>query len=193
MAPWLTKSVLLAATFLLLYLPARLHPGGKARRASSSRRGRLETLLLALHFLGFLLPLVWVATPWLAFADRMQRPAPFLAGLAGLAAGLLLLHETHAALGANWSITLEIREGHRLVTEGIYRRVRHPMYLALLVYAAGLALVTPNWVAGPLYLVAVLHLVALRLGPEERMMREAFGQEYEVYRARTRRLLPGLW
>ncbi len=193
MHPWFARSALLAATFLLLFLPARLHPRGTGARTASSRKGRLETLLLALQFLGFFLPLVWVATPWLAFADRALRPAPFLAGLACFAAGLGLLHKTHAALGANWSITLDVREGHRLVTGGIYRRVRHPMYLALLLYAAGQALVAPNWVAGPAYLGAVLLLVVFRLGPEERMMRETFGKEYDDYRARTKRLVPGLW
>ena len=67
------------------------------------------------------------------------------------------------------------------------------MYLALLIYSAGQALAVPNWVAGPSYGVAMLLLIALRLGPEERMMLEEFGKEYEAYQARTRRLIPGVW
>ena len=86
-----------------------------------------------------------------------------------------------------------MRERHRLVTQGLYRRVRHPMYMALLLYAAGQALVLPNYVAGPSYGVAMALLVALRLGPEERMMLEEFGKDYEEYRARTKRLVPGVW
>ena len=88
---------------------------------------------------------------------------------------------------------LEIREKHQLVDRGIYRRVRHPMYLALLLYSIGQALVLPNWVAGPAYIVAFGTLLALRIGPEERMMREEFGKDYEAYMARTRRLVPGVW
>jgi protein-S-isoprenylcysteine O-methyltransferase Ste14 len=107
-----------------------------------------------------------------------------------LAAGLVVFHRSHADLGTNWSITLEIREGHRLVTEGVYRRVRHPMYLALLLHGLGQAILLPNWVAGPAYLVVMLVLVAFRLGPEERMMRERFGAEYDAYAARTRAFGP---
>ena len=104
-----------------------------------------------------------------------------------------LFHRSHADLGTNWSITLEVREGHRLVTGGVYRRIRHPMYTALFLYCLGLALAVPNWIAGPSYLVAFGLLFALRLGPEERMMRETFGREYDDYAARTQRLVPGVW
>ncbi len=67
------------------------------------------------------------------------------------------------------------------------------MYLALLLYSSGQALVLPNWVAGLSYLLAVARLFALRVGPEERMMVEVFGKDYEAHRARTKRLLPGVW
>ena len=60
-------------------------------------------------------------------------------------------------------------------------------------YAAGQALVVPNWVAGPAYLVAMALLFALRVGPEERMMRQQFGAEYDAYMGRTKRLVPGVW
>jgi protein-S-isoprenylcysteine O-methyltransferase Ste14 len=86
-----------------------------------------------------------------------------------------------------------VREDHRLVTHGVYRRIRHPMYLALFVYSIGHALVLPNWIAGPSYLVTFGVLFALRVRAEERLMREEFGAEYEGWAARTARLVPGLW
>jgi len=86
-----------------------------------------------------------------------------------------------------------VREEHSLVTGGIYNRVRHPMYLSLFLYAFGQALVVPNWVVGPSYLIAFSLLFALRVGPEERMMLEVFGRDYQSYMARTRRVLPGIW
>jgi protein-S-isoprenylcysteine O-methyltransferase Ste14 len=67
------------------------------------------------------------------------------------------------------------------------------MYSALLLYSAGQALFLPNWIAGPAGFVAFVLLCALRIGPEERMMRARFGGEYDAYAARTRRLVPGLW
>ena len=63
----------------------------------------------------------------------------------------------------------------------------------LLLYAIGQALVVPNWIAGPSYGVAMALLFAFRLGPEERMMLEEFGKDYEAYMGRTKRLIPGIW
>ncbi len=59
------------------------------------------------------------------------------------------------------------RQRHKLVTHGTYLHVRHPMYLALLLYSSGQALVLSNWVAGPSYLVALALLFALRVGPDD--------------------------
>ena len=67
------------------------------------------------------------------------------------------------------------------------------MYSALVLYSVGQALVIPNWVAGPSNLIAFAILFALRVGAEERMMIEGFGDEYEAYSARTKRLIPGVW
>ena len=171
-------------------------PHGQRSRGvpvARSRKGKVEVILLALAMLSFFIPLIWIVKPVLAFADYPLRPVPFFAGTLCLAFGLWLFHRSHADLGTNWSITLQVREKHSLVTQGVYSRVRHPMYTALLLFSVGLALVLPNYVAGPSYGVAMVLLVALRLGPEERMMLEEFGERYSEYTARTKRLVPGVW
>ena len=191
--PWYAKLVMIVGSVGLVGIPYWVHRKRGGTRVVSSHRGALEKVLLAMTTLAFVLVLVWLATPVLAAADYQLRPICFIAGSVCMAGGLWVLYRAHADLGANWSITLELREGHELVERGIYRRVRHPMYLALLLYGLGQALVLPNWVAGPAYLVAVGALVALRIGPEERMMVEKFGGEYEAYVLRSKRLLPGVW
>lgn len=85
-------------TLAVLLIPSSLHRGG-ATRVVKSRKGPLERGLLALTSLGFLLPLVWVATPVLSFADFPLRPIPFLASILWLAPGLWFLHRSHADLG----------------------------------------------------------------------------------------------
>jgi len=124
---------------------------------------------------------------------RCAAAVPLIAGALLLAFGLYLFHRSHADLGTNWSITLELREEHELVTGGVYGRVRHPMYTALLVYSLGHALALPNWIAGPSYGVAIALLTAFRLGREERMMLDQSGTDYEAYMAGTNRLIPGIW
>ena len=192
MNPWFAKTIILVGTVAMLVIPASLHRGGGIKVARS-RKGPLERGLLAFTSLGFLLPLVWVATPVFTFADYPLRLIPFIAGTLCIGLGLWYFHRSHADLGTNWSITLEVRERHQLVTHGIYRHVRHPMYLALLLYSMGQSLVLPNWVAGPSYLAAIVLLFALRVGPEERMMLEEFGTDYEAYMTRTKRLVRGVW
>ncbi len=193
MNPWFGKAIILASSIVMVIIRAPHGQRSRAVKVAKSRRGALETALLMFAMLAFFVPLVWVVAPVLAFADYPLRPAPLFAGSAWLALGLWLFARSHADLGTNWSISLEVRQGHQLVTHGIYRHIRHPMYLALLVYSVGQALVVPNWVAGPSYGVAMVLLCAFRLGAEERMMREEFGVDYEAYMKRTKRLVPGIW
>jgi protein-S-isoprenylcysteine O-methyltransferase Ste14 len=188
-----SKAVVVLASAVMIAIRAPHGHRSRGVRVARSYRGRLEIALLAVAWLAFFLPLVWVVSGAPRIADYPLHPIPLVAGVALLASGLWLFYRAHADLGRHWSITLEVREGHRLVTDGVYRRIRHPMYLALLVYAVGQGLVLPNWIAGPSYAVAMLLLVALRLGPEERMMRAEFGEAYQAYAERTNRLIPGIW
>ncbi|MGH9867672.1 MAG: protein-S-isoprenylcysteine O-methyltransferase [Candidatus Polarisedimenticolia bacterium] len=193
MSLWAARAIVLLSIVAMVGIRA---PHGQRSRGipvARSHKGAMEIVLLTVAWLAFLFPLVWLLTPLLAFADYPAHPIALFAGIPCLILGLWLLHRSHAHLGGNWSITLEVREKHRLVTHGIYRRIRHPMYLALLVYSLGLALVLPNWLAGPAYLVAMGLLFGFRVGPEERMMHEEFGKDYDAYMAATKRLLPGVW
>jgi protein-S-isoprenylcysteine O-methyltransferase Ste14 len=193
MNPWFGKAIILASSIVMVLIRAPHGQRSRGVKVVRSRRGALEIVLLTLAWVAFFVPLVWVAAPVFAFADYPLRPGPLLAGIVCLAVGLWLFARSHADLGTNWSITLEVRERHQLVTQGIYRALRHPMYSALLLYSLGQALVVPNWIAGPSYAVAMSILFALRLGPEERMMLEEFGKDYEAYMVRTKRLIPGIW
>jgi protein-S-isoprenylcysteine O-methyltransferase Ste14 len=192
-SPWIPKAVVLAASVLMIVIRAPHGHRSRKVRTVRSCKGRREVILLALVWVGFFIPLIWVFSPALSFGEYPLRFPLLIAGGACLAAGLLLFHRSHADLGKYWSITLEVREAHELITQGVYRRVRHPMYSALFLYSIGQMLALPNWVAGPSYLVSFGILFALRIGAEEHMMRDAFGDQYIAYMARTKRLVPGIW
>ncbi len=193
MNPWFAKAVIVLASIVLVVI--RAPHGQRSLRipVAKSRKGALEIVLLTIAWLAFFVPLIWIVTPVFASTDYPLRPVPLFAGTLCLAFSLWLFHRSHVDLGTNWSITLELREEHRLATEGLYRRIRHPMYLALLIYSAGQALVLPNYLVGPSYGIAMVLLFALRVGPEERMMLEEFGKDYEAYRERTKRLIQFIW
>ncbi len=193
MNPWVAKAVILVASLVMVVIRA---PHGQRSRTIpvvKSRKGLQEGVLLTIAWIAFFLPLIWIATPVFAFADYPLHPIPLVVGTLCLALGLWLFYQSHADLGPNWSISLEVREHHQLVTRGVYRWVRHPMYLSLFIYSAGQALVLPNWLAGPSYGIAMALLFAFRVRREEHMMLEEFGSDYEMYRATTKRLIPGVW
>jgi protein-S-isoprenylcysteine O-methyltransferase Ste14 len=190
---WYAKAVIILASIVLVAIRAPYGQRSRRYKVVKSGKGPLEIILLSIAWVGFFLPLVWVLSDVFAFADYPLHVVPYVAGVACLVLGLWLFYRSHVDLGTNWSVTLEVRENHQLVRHGVYRSIRHPMYSSFFLYSLGQALVLPNWVAGPAYLVAMALLFALRLVPEERMMREAFGEDYEAYMASTKRLVPGVW
>ena len=151
-----------------------------------------EGILLALVAIGGYLPIVHLATGWLSFANYS---VPFwvpILGAVTLVPTLYLFWRSHKDLGRNWSVTTEIREEHVLVTNGVYKSVRHPMYTAIWLLFLMQPLLVHNWIAGLSGPIAFGIMYVIRVPYEEAMMREQFGKAYEDYCARSGRLVPKL-
>jgi protein-S-isoprenylcysteine O-methyltransferase Ste14 len=95
-------------------------------------------------------------------------------------------------LGYRFSGLVAIQPGHRLVTSGVYGVIRHPSYLGLLLNSLGWALAFRSGV-GVLLTALLIPPLAVRIRAEERLLWTQFGEEYDVYRRRTSRLIPGLY
>ena len=95
-------------------------------------------------------------------------------------------------LGRRFSGLVAIQPGHKLVTSGVYRVIRHPSYLGLLVNSLGWALAFRSGVGVLLTVLTIPPLLA-RIHAEERLLRSQFGEAYDAYRARTSRMIPGLY
>lgn len=183
---------MLFLVFTASYLTIRGVFARRARRAKVvSKADPLDRLLILLVGIGqVVLPCLVVTQPLLAFAGRAQPQGCTIAGVVVMLAGLRLFWRSHADLGESWSVTLELNADHRLVTEGLYRDVRHPMYASFLVMGVGQALLVANWIAGLSGLAATALLMAVRLPREEAMMIEQFGDQYRDYRRRVGAVLP---
>jgi protein-S-isoprenylcysteine O-methyltransferase Ste14 len=159
-----------------------------------SRVDRRDFPLLFMVLVGSLiLPIVYLFTPWLAFADYDLPEFVPWCGTVVMAAALWLFWRSHADLGLNWSVTLELRKGHQLVTQGVYRRIRHPMYASIWLFSLGQGLLLENWLAGWSAFVSFAPMYFLRVPREEQMMCECFGQEYRDYMGQTGRLFPRIY
>src|SRR5690606_399864 len=152
-----------------------------------------EIFLLAQLLLGMVaLPLVYIFTPWLNFAHYKLRAWAGWIGTVSFAVGLWPLWRAHADLVRNWSDSLQLRQEHQLITSGIYRYIRCPIYAFGWLLGIAQALLLPNWIVGLSGLASFALFYFLRMPREEQMMLDQFGEAYRAYMGRTGRVIPRL-
>jgi protein-S-isoprenylcysteine O-methyltransferase Ste14 len=176
----------LAAVRLRYRIPAERRPG---RREAMGRTEALASAVILCLLAS--LALYLVSPPWMAWSQlALHDSLRFVGALLALVM-IMLLCWIHESLGRFYSARLETRDGHQLVTQGPYRRVRHPMYSVLYVFSVSIGVLSANvlLLAFSTVLIYPLRLIAIR---EEEMMVRLFGEEYLRYMERTGRLLPRL-
>lgn len=95
-------------------------------------------------------------------------------------------------LGKQWSLTARVLEGHRLVTEGPYRVVRHPIYTGMLGMLLATCLAASLWWAIPFAVLIYFVGTLVRVRSEEKLLRETFGAQFDDYSRRVPAFVPGL-
>ncbi len=165
----------------------------KGDKAANKCKSVVDIVLISIAGVGLAAPLFYLFSPWLDFANYNLPGWLGWVGTAVFTLALLLLWRSHADLGRNWSAILRIRQEHTLVTNGVYRHVRHPMYTAHLLWAIAQGFLLGNWLAGWVFLVLFIPFYLVRATKEEQMMLEQFGQEYRLYISRTGGIIPRLW
>ena len=169
-----------------------------ARKARKTRTVRVhgwsrERILLTVAGFGLVVvPAMWLATGWPRGLNYQLSYISVAIGAAVYLASLWLFRRSHKDLGRQWSASLEIRESHQIVRGGVYRRIRHPMYASFWLWALAQALLLPNAMAAFSGLLAIAILFFTRIDFEERMLTEAFGDDYRAYMRETKRIIPGI-
>lgn len=118
-------------------------------------------------------------------------------GLSGTAAVLLLMGGAIALfaassreLGKNWSLVARMRSDHELVRTGPYARVRHPIYLGMLLFLLALAVALGHWVQLLVALPVFFAGTAIRTRLEDGLLEKQFGEKFRDYRRSTPALIP---
>ena len=146
----------------------------------------------------FLLPalLIWISALVVSVWDLRSQGFRFtlLSGVGALlfVVGLVVRVVAAVTLRQSYSWTLEIREGHQLVRHGIYRYVRHPVYLGALMGATAVPVFLSSLLGFIIVLLAV-PLFVYRIGVEEEMLIEEYGLEYREYMENSWKLLPFIY
>jgi protein-S-isoprenylcysteine O-methyltransferase Ste14 len=135
-------------------------------------------------------PLIYSVTDWLDFANYTLPVWMGWLGVVLMVCALLVFMRAHVDLKSNWSPTLEVFEGHTLMTGGIYRYIRHPMYASQWIWVVAQILLLQNWIAGPIDLLFFIPFYILRVRAEEKMMLDTFGDQYREYMKKTGEVIP---
>ncbi len=106
--------------------------------------------------------------------------------------GLIITVNAQMTLKLNYSSTLRIREGHQLITHGIYKYVRHPVYSGVILRAFAISIYASS-LLGFLFALTAIPLFNYRIGVEEKMLIEEFGDEYLEYTKATWKLFPYIY
>ena len=119
------------------------------------------------------------------------------AGLAGTAAVLLLMGgaiglfaASSRELGRNWSLVARMRTDHELVRTGPYARVRHPIYLGMLLFLLAFAVGLGHWAQLLVALPVFFAGTAIRTRLEDGLLEQQFGETFRDYRRSTPALIP---
>ncbi len=167
---------------------------GEERNSLKKREeGMASKMAGLLGMLGFIAVLVYAFNPdWLTWASL---PLPLWLRWTGVAIALLgfaLLQWAQNTLGKNWSDTPRMIQEQSLITSGPYRFIRHPIYTAFLLILGSTLFISANWLVGLAWIGMTAIEIASRIGFEESLMLEYFGDEYRDYMKRAGRLLPKL-
>jgi len=171
----------------------RKRPEGvrEAKRDKAAGRG------IALQMLAY--GLTWFQPPRRPFLP----PRAWLAGGMGIAYGVFtvaiavasvwLVAAAARSLGRQWAIAARLVGGHKLITGGPYRYVRNPIYTGMLGMLIATGLAMEHWIALGVAIVLFMIGLLIRVRTEEKLLRAAFGDEFEDYAKRVPAVLPGIY
>jgi protein-S-isoprenylcysteine O-methyltransferase Ste14 len=182
-------------SYLILYIIAGISRAIYAtkekhmKKRKSLRKTQDKILMIPISIFMMLLPVAHIFTDYFTGFNMNLPEWVKILGLIGFIIAVYLHVITHVALKTNWSAYVEVKPKQKLITEGPYKHVRHPMYTAFLLWAIFQGILLDNSLILVLGTLSFLTLYFLRINDEEKLMLEIF-PEYKNYMKRTGRLFP---
>ena len=164
----------------------------RTKRSTGNVRDRGSLLMLWMVIASAMTASIWHAevSPKNMFGGAYGlKPAAVVV----LAAALAIRWTAVLTLGKSFSSNVAIQDSQRVKKDGLYRFVRHPSYLGLLMVFLAVGLHSRNWLSFALAFIPTTAVLLYRMQLEEAVLRSAFGEDYVAYARRTKRLLPGVY
>jgi protein-S-isoprenylcysteine O-methyltransferase Ste14 len=164
----------------------------RTRRSHGNVQDRGSQLILWIVILASVTACEWVrhiVPPNIFGGAHWLLPA----SVAVMVAGLAIRWTAILTLGKSFSANVAIRDAQKVHRTGLYRFVRHPSYLGLMLVFLAIGLHARNWISLALALLPPTLALLYRIHIEEGALSEAFGEEYAAYSRDTKRLVPGIF
>jgi protein-S-isoprenylcysteine O-methyltransferase Ste14 len=162
-----------------------------------AKRDRMSLLGIFLQMCAYFL--VWFQPPGKPFLP----PVAVLSGSIGIVfsactialavASVWLISSAVRTLGKQWALAARLVEGHKLITEGPYGFVRNPIYTGMLGMLVATGLAMEHWTALDVAVVLFAVGLVIRVRSEEKLLRAAFGKEFEAYAEHVPAVVPGIF
>lgn len=160
-----------------------------------TRRARGSIIGVVLQGVSYLIAWSFYRRPFSSIIP-MRRAAEILVTLLTIALAVASSWFVYAAirtLGKEWSLTARLVEGHKLVTRGPYSIVRNPIYTGMFGMLLATGLAVSHW-SGLLLAITVFAAgTTIRIHTEEKLLRDAFGAEFEAYAGRVPAIIPFIY
>jgi len=167
----------------------------KPPQAPEARRDRTASIGIFLQMVGY--TCVWVQPPHRVFLQ------PLFTGVAEIVYGVvtvsiavlseLLVAAAVRHLGKQWAVSARLVEDHKLITSGPYAYVRNPIYTGMLGMLIATGLAMHHLVLLAVGIVIFMTGLVIRVRTEEKLLRAAFGAEFEEYAKRVPAVIPGVY
>lgn len=178
-------SFVFALSELLLMLVKR----SKAETVKTRKdKGSLILLWIIITF-GFTFGFFLAKPDYSTFINKLMDGV----GLLALLAGLIIRWTSIIQLGKSFTVDVAITEIAKLKTDGIYERIRHPSYTGLLLIVTGFSLIMSSLYSFLALVVPVFMAISYRIGVEEKLMINEFGDSYRQYKIKTKKIIPWIY
>jgi protein-S-isoprenylcysteine O-methyltransferase Ste14 len=147
--------------------------------------GVVAIIVLFLKFFGLPIPLFTISL--ISHSELLSVVSVILVGI-----GLVIALVARGTLAGNWSQDVDIKVDHELITTGVYRYARHPIYTGVLLMGLGSVLLLGT-LSGLLGFLFLLGFFLFKVRREEKLLTQHFPKEYPVYKNHTKALIPFVW